>query len=53
MKEGKDHTLEEVSQDFDLTRERIRRIEAKTLRKLRHPTRSKLLKSFYEKEEEK
>jgi RNA polymerase primary sigma factor len=41
-----DHTLEEVGQHFAVTRERIRQIEAKALRKLRHPTRSKMLKSF-------
>lgn len=43
-----DHTLEEVGQEFDVTRERIRQIEAKALRKLRHPSRSKRLKSFVE-----
>ncbi|MCJ7663192.1 MAG: RNA polymerase sigma factor RpoD [Desulfobacterales bacterium] len=43
-----DHTLEEVGQDFSVTRERIRQIEAKSLRKLRHPSRSKRLKSFVE-----
>ena len=41
-----DHTLEEVGRQFDVTRERIRQIEAKALRKLRHPNRSELLKSF-------
>jgi RNA polymerase primary sigma factor len=46
--DGHDHTLEEVGQQFDVTRERIRQIEAKALRKLRHPTRSKKLKSFVE-----
>ena len=44
--ERANHTLEEVGQDFDVTRERIRQIEAKALRKLRHPSRSRLLKSF-------
>jgi RNA polymerase primary sigma factor len=44
--DGKDHTLEEVSQHFDVTRERIRQIEAKALRKLRHPSHSSDLREF-------
>ena len=46
--ERANHTLEEVGQDFEVTRERIRQIEAKALRKLRHPSRSKRLKAFVE-----
>jgi RNA polymerase primary sigma factor len=46
--ERANHTLEEVGQDFEVTRERIRQIEAKALRKLRHPSRSRMLKSFTE-----
>ena len=48
-----DHTLEEVGKQFDVTRVRIRQIEAKALRKLRHPTRSDRLRSFLDSEENK
>jgi RNA polymerase primary sigma factor len=44
--QGEEHTLEEVGQNFDVTRERIRQIESKALKKLRHPSRARLLKPF-------
>lgn len=46
LEDGRTHTLEEVGKEFNVTRERIRQIEAKALKKLRHPARSKLLKDF-------
>lgn len=48
LEDGKPHTLEEVGREFQVTRERIRQIEAKALRKLRHPTRSRKLRDFLE-----
>jgi RNA polymerase primary sigma factor len=46
LEDGSEHTLEEIDQSFQVTRERIRQIEAKALRKLRHPSRSRKLKAF-------
>ena len=48
MEDGSEHTLEEVGRAFSVTRERIRQIEAKALRKLRHPSHSQKLKSFFD-----
>ena len=48
LEDGRARTLEEVGKEFDVTRERIRQIEAKALRKLRHPSRSKKLKDYLE-----
>jgi RNA polymerase primary sigma factor len=46
LKDGREHTLEEVGQEFSVTRERIRQIELKAIRKLQHPALSRVLKSF-------
>ena len=48
LEDGRARTLEEVGKEFDVTRERIRQIEAKALRKLRHPSRSRILKDYLE-----
>ena len=47
LEDGTEHTLEEVGQCFSVTRERIRQIEAKALRKLRHPSRNRRLRTFF------
>ena len=46
--DGRNHTLEEVGKEFNVTRERIRQIEAKALKKLRHPSRSKQLRDYFD-----
>ena len=46
IEDGRTRTLEEVGKEFNVTRERIRQIEAKALRKLRHPSRARMLKGF-------
>ncbi len=48
LEDGRQRTLEEVGREFNVTRERIRQIEAKAIRKLKNPNRSKKLKDFYE-----
>jgi RNA polymerase primary sigma factor len=48
IEDGSERTLEEVGRSFDVTRERIRQIEAKALRKLRHPSRSRELKALFD-----
>ena len=48
LEDGRTRTLEEVGREFNVTRERIRQIEAKALRKLRHPVRSQTLRTYYD-----